>query len=289
MTAPNDKRSLPFGGSFAISNVTQPDSSDAFCQAYKAWIESSCENVMVGLYKFPVMAYCNGTTEAFDKFYMKNSSRRFRCYKGEYMYHQVTWRNCWPDWKFIEDAPLDSNDAVVLSLPFSNTGNEHPATQRLLQFCSDLGIPVLIDCAYFGVCSEIIFDFNYNCITDIVFSLSKTFPAAYARIGMRFTREDDDDPLLVLNKIGYTNRYSARLGLALLKTRTPDDTVYAFRKKQEAFCKHLGIEPSKTVLFGLDTENKYPEYNRGGDVNRLSFHKFLNQDEGIFYNEHSPR
>jgi hypothetical protein len=65
--------------------------------------------------------------------------------------------------------------------------------------------------------------------------------------------------------------------------------VELYRDKQQAFCKHLGIQPSKTVLFGLDTENKYPEYNRGGNINRLSLHKYLNQDDSIFYNENSPR
>lgn len=289
MSVPNDKRSLPFGGSFAITNQTFPHSTEDFCFKYLEWIKSTRENVVSGLEHFPVLAYCNGTTEAFDKFYMKNSTRRFRCYKGEYMYHQATWRNCWPNWKFIEDAPLDPNDAVVLSLPFSNTGNEHPHTQSLLKFCNDLGIPVLIDCAYFGVCSQVMFNFNYDCITDITFSMSKAFPAAYHRIGMRLTRTDDDDPLLVINKIGYTNRYAAQVGLELLATQTPDTMVEMYREKQEAFCKHLKVEPSKTVLFGIDHNNQYPEYNRGAATNRLSFHKFLNQDDSIFYNENSPR
>jgi hypothetical protein len=289
VTTPNDKRSLPFGGSFAITDQEFPSSTDGFCQAYLAWIKTTQENVIRGLDNFPILAYSNGTTEAFDKFYMKNNTRRFRCYKGEYMYHQATWRNCWPNWKFIEDASLDPNDAVVISLPFSNTGNEHPSTQQLLTFCSDLGIPVLVDCAYFGVCSQIMFDFDYDCITDITFSMSKAFPVAYHRIGMRLTRIDDDDPLLVSNKIGYTNRYSAELGKQLLTMQTPDHMVELYRGKQEEFCKHLGIQPSKTVLFGLDTENKYPEYNRGAPVNRLSLHKYLDQDKNIFYNENSPR
>jgi len=27
------------------------------------------------------------------------------------------------------------------------------------------------------------------------------------------------------------------------------------------------------VLFGIDNNNQYPQYNRGGTTNRLSFHK----------------
>ena len=43
--------------------------------------------------------------------------------------------------------------------------------------------------------------------------------------------------------------------------------------KQADFCNTLGVIPSKTVLFGIDTNKLYPQYNRGGDTNRLSFHK----------------
>lgn len=282
MTTPNDKRALPFGGSFAIMdpqtlaslpNLEQVDSA-TFCSKYLDWIKSTKLNNVTGLEQFPYAAYCNGTTEAFDKFYMKNNKRRFRCFKGEYVYHQIAWRN-W-DWKFIEDAELSSNDAVVISLPFSDTGNEHAQMQAVLEKCTLLGIPVLVDCVYFGVCSNIDFDFTHKCITDVTFSLSKAFPVAYARIGMRLTRIDDDDALLMVHKIGYTNRIGAAIGLKMLEQYSPDYIVNTYLKKQIELCNTLGVVPSNTVLFGIDTLNKYPEYNRGGPTNRLGLHKHLN-------------
>ncbi len=284
MTLPNDKRQLPYGGSFAIMdsdilaslpNIGQVD-PDTFCSRYIEWIKSTQLNTMAGLDQFSVAAYANATTEVFDKFYMKNHRRRFRCFRGEYLYHQVTWRNHWPDWCFIEDQPIQANDAVVISLPFSDTGDKHPHMESLLKMCTALGVPVLVDCAYFGVCRDIDFDFTHKCITDISWSLSKTFPVAYARVGMRLTRSDDDDPLIMLNKIGYTNRVGAALGLHLLEQYSPDYVVTKYKSVQEELCNKLGIVPSKTVLFGIDYENKYPEYNRGSNTNRLGLHKHLN-------------
>ena len=283
-SVPNDKRSMPYGGSFAIMDSVVKESMPAlaiadpktFCEKYLEWISSTKLNTIVGLEKFPCAAYSNGTTESFDKFYMKNHRCRFRCFKGEYLYHQLTWRNNWPDWEFIEDAALEPNDAVVISLPFSDTGNEHTQMKSVLKKCTELKIPVLIDCVYFGVCSNINFDFNYDCITDITFSLSKTFPLAYARTGMRLTRSDDDDSLLVLHKIEYTNRIGAALGLALMEKYSPDFIVNKYAAQQKELCQELGVVPSNTVLFGIDTENKYPEYNRGGPTNRLSLHKHFN-------------
>lgn len=279
MTLPNDKRSLPFGGSFAIMDLqilnSLPDllqvDCDTFCEKYLDWITSSKLNSFNGLEQFPYAAYSNGTTEAFDKFYMKNNKRRFRCFKGEYVYHQIAWRN-W-DWKFLEDGVIDDNDAVVISLPFSDTGNEHSQMQQVLQTCSNLNVPVLVDCVYFGVCSNINFDFDHKCITDITFSLSKTFPLAYARVGMRLTRTDDDDSLLMLHKIGYTNRIGASLGVKLMEQFSPDYMVEKYLQKQIDLCNSLGVTPSNTVLFGIDTNNSYPEYNRGGPTNRLGLYK----------------
>jgi hypothetical protein len=73
----------------------------------------------------------------------------------------------------------------------------------------------------------------------------------------------------------------------MIKDFSPDYIVEKYKNKQLKFCNHLGIEPSNTVLFGIDRSNKYPEYNRGGITNRLSLHKYLIKDSSVFYNENS--
>lgn len=288
MTAPNDKRNLLYGGSFSIldldvlnliENVNYSKClfddtiSKKFCIAYKKWIQSTKGNQIYGLENFPVFTFSNGTSETFNMFYENNKNRRFRCFKGEYIYHSLAWRNNWPDWKYIEDGRLHKNDAVVISLPFANTGNTHEEMNFILHNCSAMNIPVLIDCAYFGICKGINFNFNHDCITDVVFSLSKTFPVAHARIGIRFTKTDNDDSMLVYNKINYNNRLGAHLGLALIQNFSPDYIYKKYYTKQKLFCKLLNLESSKTITFGLDKNNIYPEYNRGSNVNRLSFYK----------------
>jgi hypothetical protein len=290
MTALNDKRSMPFGGSFAIidPNISLPSDNVAeFCSRYLDWIKSTNNNKLIGLESFTHFVFSNGTTEAFDKFYYKHRTRRLRVFKGDYAYHSVALRS--DAWEWLDGSCLDPNDAVIISLPFADTGNEHHLYQSILNECDRLAVPVLIDCAYFGVCSNIIFDFNHPCITDIAFSLSKTFPVAYNRIGMRLSRTDSDDALFMINKMSYTNRNSVDVGIENLKKFGPDHLVETYKSKQLDFCRHLGLEPSNTVLFGIDVHNKYPEYNRGGQYNRLSFHKYLSQDSNIFYNENSPR
>lgn len=283
---PNDKRKMDFGSAFAIMDpdtlkvLREPIDATIihsesiiteYLNTYEEWIRSANNNSIIGLDHYKIKAFSNGTTEGFDKFYMKNRTRRFRCFKGEYMYHKLAWRNHF-DWAYLEDAPLHKNDAVIISLPFADTGNKHTGYHDLMRKCDELGVPVLVDCAYFGACRNIEFDFAYRCITDVTFSLSKVFPVAYARIGIRFTKEDDDDTLLVYHKINYNNKVGASIGLKFLEKFSPDYVTNKYLSKQIDFCKRLEVEPSNTVLFGIGGAS-WDSYNRGGATNRLSFHK----------------
>lgn len=249
---------------------------ERFLESYISWIHTTKQNTIKGLDQFSVSAFSQGTSESFDKFYLKNNSRRFRCFRGEYMYHAASWRNYFPSrWAYIDVNDIEANDAVVISLPFSDTGNKHVKMDEVLDACTKLGVPVLVDCAFFGICQNIDFDFSWPCITDITFSLSKTIPIAHSRIGMRLSRIDDDDSLLVHHKTKYVNRLSCGIGLELLKIYSPDYNCRRWSTKQQDFCQQLNITPSSTVIFGID-DNLYPQYNRGGPTNRLCVGKYFN-------------
>jgi len=286
--ASNDKRNMQFGGAFAIqdkdviefmksvpvtNSLWEENVTKQFCDEYLKWINSSKNNLVRGLDNFQYAVYSNGTSQAFDMFYVKNKDRRFRCFRGEYIYHQLAWRNNWPNWCFIEDSPLEENDAVVISLPFSDTGDKHDQMEFLMHSCNTMKIPVLVDCAYFGICHDIDFNFRHKCITDIAFSLSKTFPVAHARIGIRLTKDDDDDLMHVYNKINYNNRIGATIGLSLIKEFGPDYIYEKYKQQQIRLCIENLVVPSKCVIFGIDYDNQYSEYNRGSYTNRLGFHK----------------
>lgn len=254
--------------------LDNPNIVAEFCSKYMAWITSTQLNTYIGIDQFKFATYSNATSESFDKFYIKNNKRRFRCLRGEYVYHQVAWRNGWPDWRFIDDEDIAANDAVVISYPFSDTGYKHQSHDEILKRCTELGVPVLIDCVFSGVSYDLTFDLSHACITDVVFSLSKIFPIAHARVGMRLTKEDDDDTLFVYQKLSYNNRMGAALGIYFIDNFDVDYIVNKYRATQHEFCRQLKVCPSNTVFFGLG-EGDWQEYNRGGQTNRLSFHKFL--------------
>lgn len=246
-----------------------------FLDSYKSWILSSKNNSFINIESYSYACFSAGTSESFDKFYIKNANKRFRCLRGEYVYHKIAWRDNFK-WAYIDDEPILPGDAVVISLPFSDTGNKHSKHDEILKICEDLDVPVLVDCCYFGTCANIEFDFSYNCITDVVFSLSKAFPVAYARIGMRLTKEDNDDTLFAYNKPGlmYTNRLTPSLGKRFIDKFGPDYIYNKYQSKQLEFCEMTDTQASNTVLFGIGGE-EYQKYNRGTSTNRLSFHRYL--------------
>jgi len=170
------------------------------------------------------------------------------------MYHPVSWRSYNSDWKFLEDDEIRKNDAVIISYPFSDLGDKHPLTEEVLNRCEELNVPVLIDCTYFGTCHDIDFNLSYNCITDVTFSLSKSFDVANARIGIRLSKIDDDDPLFVVNKINYTNRLGAYIGLQLINQFSPDFISLKYKfisKSKQDNCIGISLDVKKDISLEL--------------------------------------
>ena len=237
-------------------------------------------NRLTGLDAFPEACFSQGSTESFPPFYAKHRGSRFRCLKGEYFYHHLSWRNHYPGWAFVDaEHQLANGDALVISLPFSDTGAKHPDMENLIGECDTLGIPVLVDCTYFGLCRELEFDFDRPSIEVLTFSLSKAFPVAHARIGMRLARRDDDDPLSFMNKEHYINRIGAAIGEACLGEFDADYSQRKWRTRQLEVCEALSVEPSDTVIFGLGGP-EYGAYNRGGSTNRLCLNDYYEAEGG---------
>ena len=285
------KKHLPYGGARAINNhvvtefinytltqdfqelTKQPDIVDKFLERYTDWLSSSELNNLTGFDKFPNRTYANGTTEVFDKWYLRQGNRRLRIFRGEYMYHYATFRNLEMTFKWLEDEPLHENDQVIISLPFADSGNIRHETESVLNTAALLNVPVLIDAAYLGLTHELDFNFDHPAIDTIAVSLSKSFPVANLRIGMRLMRSDFDDGLDIYHKTGYQNRWGAALGHELIKNYGIDYNPACYEHWQRFKCNEMNIQQSKTILFGLGG-TEYKQYNRGGLYNRLFLGEF---------------
>ena len=240
-----------------------------FLKEYLKWIKSSKNNYLKNLSKFKFLNFSNGSSQIFDYFYSKYKNKRFRAFRGEYAYHYVSWRNNYKNWKYLDNKlDINKNDAVVISLPFSDSGSKHPLMEKLIRICNKKNIPVLVDCCHFAMCKGINFNFNQKSIKEISFSMSKCFPVSRLRIGMRLSKVDNDDPLFFLNKLGLVNKLSVYVGLQLIKKFKFDYIYNKYKDKQIFYCRKMKLKPSNVVAIAIGDYN-WKIYNRGGDWNRL--------------------
>lgn len=252
-----------------------------FLRSYKEW--AFLDHDVKGIDRFSYLTYSNGTTESFDKFYQKYNSKRLRLWKGEYFYHQIQARELFKNrFMWIEDDPISLNDVVVVSVPFSDTGEIPDHFDEIMWQCEKLKVPVLIDMAYINLTKNFQINLNYSCIETITSSLSKTFPVESFRIGIRMNQYYSDDTLdaYVNQSNPYVNYTSIYLAKKLIDSFSNNYMFDLYRKKQLEFCSTLYLSPSSCFIFGIDYNQKYQEYNRGGTSNRLSFHRHF-IDENI--------
>jgi len=246
-----------------------PNNGKLFTDKFDEYIKASKLNNLKGLDAYEHRSFVHGTSQTFDSFWMRHNNKRFRCFKGEFFYHQANWKKFYK-WCYLEDDNIQINDAVVISLPFSDYGKEHPRMREILEECERWEVPVLIDCAYYSIGRGIEFNFTeYDCIEDITFSLSKGFHLANRlRAGTRYSKKYYDDNIHIYNEWKQYSHLSAHLGTELLSYFPPDFMVNKWRDKQLEFCKDNNLKPSDCVIFAFG-DDEYKELNRGTEVNRL--------------------
>lgn len=256
-----------------------------FPSVYREWIQASRLNRFCGLSEavFPHASYVHGTSQAFDFFYRQHLGRRLRFMKGEFAYHKIFTRNAL-NAALLEDDELRANDALIVSLPFSDSGALPEGISSALDTCERLQIPVLVDAAYVGISTGLEFDFSHPAIQVVTTSLSKTFHgAAHARIGVRFQRKHVDDPVDFFNDVGMFSRVGWHLGIDLMRQFAVDFVAEKYRPTQLALCQELGVDPSSCVIFGLARagDDRFRALNRGRATHRLCLSSLIAERQGV--------
>ena len=285
-----DNNTKPFGGAYSVRDENTVYQRDYLIQkyvlnnfdfeslkqeyfsVYKDFL--SMPHKLHGIEKYNNICFTQGTTESFSHFYIRFNNKRLRLAKGEYFYHQMTKALYFSNrFAWLEDEELCEGDALVISAPFSDTCDLYLNLEKILCECDEKEIPVLLDLAYINIAKDIEINLSHPCIEYVVSSLSKVFPVENYRIGIRLQKTIFEDPLYVNNEVNhnYINMLSVYLGTEMMKHFGPDYIFNKYREKQIDFCTKLNVEPTSCVYFGLDKNNKYLEYNRGGKTNRLCF------------------
>lgn len=244
-----------------IKMIYDNDVISKFENNFGSWLENNQYNTVIGLDNFqPDLS--QGATQSFDSFYIKHANRKWKMFYGEYFYHTLMAVNLNHDWSFISDyQQLNSNDALMLSVPFCDTGNNIEDLDHILGHCDKHGIPVLLDCAYYTIAKNIHINLNHPCIETVAFSLSKTFPVAHARVGMRYTRASHKDGQKLHSMINYDNRLSAAVGLSLIEKFSSDWIVRKYQMAYDRLTNLLNLKAGNSIMFA-DGDQSWNEYSR---------------------------
>ena len=237
---------------------------NSYLDTFTNWIQSSSQHRIIGLDEFKYRAYSSGTVDSIAEFICRHTnSRRLRFSRAEFILSKIVSNSVNNNWTWLESEPLESGDALVVSLPFSGNGSTIPDFDTLLDTCDQLDIPVLIDLAYLGISYDLDIDLTHTCITDVTCSLSKPLNS-FLRCGIRFTRELHDDRVQLMSDLGVVNRVATKLAEDLM-LKFPGDYIFnTYKKRYEEVCAKLGLEKTNTLTLALGNAEQHQDFLRNG-------------------------
>lgn len=243
----------------------QKISLNDYSNCWRSWLTTSNNKKLIGLENFLHSDYVQGSSQTFDHFVLKHSAlREIVTFIGDFQYHsciskKVHFRN-------LQSAKdLTSNQALLISLPFSDFGTTHPQFIQILNTCNKLSIPVCVDLAYWGIAKNVNLNINdFPCITEITSSLSKPFyTLENHRVGIRFSKNYLDDGISMLNEVQMQNFYSMGLGIHYMLQFSCDWNWQQYGNQYQDICRDKKLIPTDTIIFGIDNNDKYNDFNRG--------------------------
>lgn len=248
---------------------------DSYLEKIDSLIMSSKENSVEGLELFKKRDIIFGTTQSFDEAYLRYSNRRLRIYRGEYAYHKRVRES----FVFLEDEEISKDDYLIVSIPFCSTGSIPEGNwkkfEKTLDKCLALEVPVEIDCAYFGTCYGLDFNFNHPAIKAVSFSLSKGMGLGDIRSGIRYSNYDDFMPIRQQNIYNHLPLLNAKVGLFMMDFFSFDYLPLTYKAIQQDVCDLLNIDATPCVHLALGNSKDHGNFIVDGAYYRLGLRDIL--------------
>ena len=240
---------------------------DSYSNVWRQWLTYSNLKTLANLDQFTHVDYTAGTSQTFDHFALKHANRHIRMLRGDFQYTACIARH--NNFSYLDKNSIESGQALIISLPFSDYGKEHPEFRSILDRCNQLQIPVCLDLAYWGIAKNVHIDLaHYPCITEITSSLSKPFYVLENhRVGVRFSRSYQNDGISMLNEVNQQNFYSMSLGMYFMRQFSCDWIWNIHEQQYKNICHDHQLTPTDTVIFALGDQDRHREFNRGIENN----------------------
>ena len=214
------------------------------------------------------------TVHCVYEFLYKHKDRNPIIFNGEFWYYN----------KIIKDKidtidQIKSDSVLVISYPFMEQLKMREDMNEILQRCTELGVPVLLDCIWLPLTSQTLELHNTDCIEVVTHSVTKMLPLAGIKGGFCFYKK----PLPIEMR---HNEIHGKVGAFFLREIIKQKGYWYVRdshkKLQQKWCGILDLETHDVVNAGIFREG-HPLAEFGAKqrntMNLFSLNPFFNHDE----------
>lgn len=231
-------------------------------QAWREWLKNSDHNKINGLETMKHSAFIPGTTDAFGEFMSRYPTRRVRASRSDFILTRILAKNWTRTFLELEEEELKENDLLIISHPFSGNGGVYP--ENVLDHADRLGVPVMLDAAYFGNSQGVTYDLNRECIKDFAVSLSKCLAPNQLRLGIRFTRDKVDDGVTAgLLGADIYDRLGCHIAIELMRRYSHNDVVKLVKPISDSICFEHNLQATNTMTLAIGPEKMREQFERG--------------------------
>lgn len=263
-----------------LNNSGYFECQDEYISTIQKWIHSTTLNTIAGLDRFEFKDLIIGTTQTFDEAYYEYAAKRLRVFRGEYAYH----KRAFSDVTFLDNEQgeyigLQSNEWCIISIPFCGNGATHKHMNRMLDDALNKNVPVIIDCAWFGTCRDVDFDFTHPAITSVSFSLSKGIGLGNMRSGIRYSNNKNRNlPIAQQNLYNHLVLISAQIGIHQMNVFSPDFIANKYYDAYNKICERFGLLPTNCLHVVIAPEgNIWSQFLIDGLYRKIGVRKLVKE------------
>ena len=206
---------------------------------------------VIDLSDFPYFYPANGVTEGINYWYMQEDRKIIR-HKDDYVWLPES----------------ETGEVMYLSNPSSIDGNIKDIPKD---------IPVVLDIAHLGSCSNDVRITVPDNVEKVFFSLSKCFGLRNYRIGYYWSKTPDKQLERLIGSAKYYNYHSMKLGEEIIRKVGPTNVNTWLKKYQDKICKELDLTPSDSVWLATTTNSDYDKFKKG-NINRINISDLIRNE-----------
>jgi hypothetical protein len=224
---------------------------EEFKQTFQTAVENKIYNNIQNLDQAQRVDICLGCTQFIDSLYMRYGYQGIQVLVNEYNYHG----RLNPGLSYRTLKTLKPKRPLIISQPFYH-GTTHEQMQEILHRCLGLDIPVHIDGAWITACKNIVVDFAHPAVHSFAVSMSKGYGlSGWNRIGLRWTKNSDEDAITVMNDYVQIPAENVAVGLYFLKN-VPSGYLWAAHERHyNQICQDFNLTPTNSIHLAMRDEH----------------------------------